>query len=193
LPKTIIANNRIRAKEVRIIDKEGKQLGVFTLKQALEKAQAVGLDLIQVTEKVNPPICKIIDFGKYSYRQNKKEKQQKHQHTGELKNIRLTLGISEHDIEVRKKAAEKFIKQGYKIRIEMRLRGREKAMMEFAKEKMKKLFTKLNEVVPMKIEKELQREPRGMTMIISKDEQKNIDLQKKDENEKSTNKKIQSN
>lgn len=163
-----LVNNRIRADEVRLIDETGKQLGVLSLEKALQTARERSLDLIQVTEKVEPPVCKIMDYGKYLYQLKKKEKSAKHHHVSELKGIRLTFRISEHDLETRAHQAEKFLKKGNKVRIEMKLRGREKAHQDFATEKIKKFLETLEKSTPIKIERELKRQPRGLTMIISK-------------------------
>jgi len=165
-------NERIRAKQVRLIGEEGEQLGVLDLEKALSLAKEKNLDLIQVTEKVDPPVCKIMDHGKFLYALKKKEQKAKHHHTGELKGIRLTFGISEHDMETRVKQAEKFLKKGDKIRIEMKLRGREKAHGDFAREKIQKFIEQVNQVIPTKVEKDLKRAPRGMVMIITKDKEK---------------------
>lgn len=161
-------NNQIRAKEVRLIDEVGKQLGVLTLEKALQMAREHGFDLIQVTEKLDPPVCKIMNYGKYLYHLKKKEKSAKHHTGGELKGIRLTFGISEHDLETRVKQAEKFLKKGDRIRIEMKLRGRQKALQGFAREKIKKFLETLEKSIPIKTERELKKQPRGLTMIISK-------------------------
>lgn len=161
-------NNQIRAKEVRLIDEVGKQLGVLTLEKALQMARERGFDLIQVTEKLDPPVCKIMNYGKYLYNLKKKEKSAKHHTGGELKGIRLTFGISEHDLETRVKQAEKFLKKGDRIRIEMKLRGRQKALQGFAREKIKKFLETLEKSIPIKTERELKKQPRGLTMIISK-------------------------
>lgn len=161
-------NERIRAKEVRLIGEEKEQLGVLSLEEALKIAREKNLDLIQVTEKVEPPVCKIMDHGKFLYFLKKKEQKAKHHHAGELKGIRLTFGISEHDLETRARQAEKFLKKGDKIRIEMKLRGREKAHGDIAKEKIQKFIEQINQAIPTKVEKELKRQPRGLTMIITK-------------------------
>lgn len=164
----VLVNNRIRAREVRLIDETGQQLGVLELNQAIEKAKEKGLDLIQVTEKVEPPVCKIMDYGKYLYALKKRERAAKHHKGGEMKGIRLTFNISDHDLETRAKQAEKFLKIGDKIRIEMKLRGREKAHQDFAREKIKKFLQGINNSVPIKVERELKRQARGLTMIVSK-------------------------
>ena len=105
----VLVNNFIRAKEVRVIDETGKQLGVMNIFSAIDLAKSKGLDLIQVTEKVEPPICKIANYGKYLYTQQKKEKKVKKPTGGELKEIRLTFNISPHDMETRAKQSQKFL------------------------------------------------------------------------------------
>lgn len=166
--KKPLANNRIRAPEVRLIDETGKQLGVVPLVKALQKAKERNLDLVQVTEKVDPPVCKIIDYGKYLYQLEKKERSIKKHRAGEIKGIRLSFNISEHDLEIKARQAEKFLKKGNIVRIEMKLRGREKTLQGFAKEKIKKFLAVLEKSLPIKIERELKMQPRGLTMIISK-------------------------
>lgn len=162
--KTYI-NHQIRAKEVRVVDSQGAQLGVMSLSQALLKAQEQGLDLVQITEKADPPVCKIINYGKYLYWENKKEKEHKKK-SGELKGIRLSFKMSEHDMQVKALLAKKFLEKGDKIKIEMKLRGREKALKSFAIEKIKKFIDQLNSLIPIKVEKEIKAEPRGLTAII---------------------------
>lgn len=140
----------------------------MTLKEALQITRERNLDLIQVTKRIEPPVCKIMDYGKYLYSLQKKEKQTKAKRTGQIKGIRLSFKISLHDMETRVHLAEKFLKKGNKVRVEMKLRGREKALPNFAKEKIGKFLEMLRESVPIKIERELKRAPRGFTIIISK-------------------------
>ncbi|MFC1789679.1 translation initiation factor IF-3 [Patescibacteria group bacterium] len=161
-------NNQIRASEVRVIDEDEKQLGVISLDEALRTARERNLDLIQISEKAVPPVCKIMEYGKYLYWQEKKEKGQAHHHGGEIKGIRLTYNISQHDLETRTRQAKKFLEKGDKVKIEMVLRGREKGLRDFATEKIKHFLELLEKQLPIKIEKELQRYPRGFTMIIAK-------------------------
>ncbi|MDI6591882.1 MAG: translation initiation factor IF-3, partial [Patescibacteria group bacterium] len=146
----------------------GKQLGIMDLEEALQIARERSLDLIQVTEKVEPPVCKIMDYGKYQYLLQKKERQAKIKRGGELKRIRLGFNISLHDMEIRAHQTEKFLKKGNKVKIEMRLRGREKILEEFAKEKINQFLEILEKLIPIKIERELKKEPGGFTMIILK-------------------------
>ena len=166
--KKPLVNNQIRAPQVRVIDETGKQLGIVNLEEALRLARECNLDLIQVTERVTPAVCKIGDFGKYLYREEKKEKAIKKHIGGEMKGIRLSYNISLHDLEIRAKQAEKFLKKGDKILVELRLRGREKGFSEFAKRKINQFLEILEKLIPIKIERELKREQRGLTIIISK-------------------------
>ncbi|MDD4990262.1 MAG: translation initiation factor IF-3 [Candidatus Pacebacteria bacterium] len=169
MQKRIWINNQIKAKEVRLIDSEGKMLGVFTLQEALVKAHEADLDLIEISEKTVPPICKIADYGKFSYQQGKKEKKMaKGQRAGEVKGVRLSFAISPHDMEIRAKAIEKFLKSGYKVRVEMTLRGRQKGLADFAKNKMLGFLEMLKATTPIKVERELKMEARGWVIIIAK-------------------------
>jgi len=163
-----LVNNQIRARQVRVIDETEKQLGVMDLEKALQMARERNLDLIQVTEKVEPPVCKIMDYGKYIYQKKKKEKPVSRA-AGEMKGIRLGFKISPHDMETKAALAEKFLKKGNKVRIELILRGREKALAEFSKEKLNQFFEILEKRIPTKIERDLKREARGFTLIISKE------------------------
>lgn len=168
MQKRIFINNQIRANEVRLIDETGKQLGIVPLLKALEQAKEKNLDLIQVTEKVEPPVCKFGDYGKYIYQLGKKERQIKKQTGGELKEIRLTFNISTHDMETRAKQASKFLLRGDRVRLTVRLRGREKAMGKFTQEKIEQFLEITRKFIPIKIERGVQMEPRGLSMIINK-------------------------
>lgn len=161
-----LINNQIRAKEIRLIDEDGKQMGVFPLEKALQMAQERNLDLIQITERVEPPVCKIMNYGKYIYWLRKKEKGTKK--SSEIKGIRLGFNISLHDLEMRANQAEKFLKKGDRVRIEMILRGREKGLTEFAKKKIRQFFETLEKKISIKVEGELKKGPKGFTMVITK-------------------------
>ena len=151
-----------------MIDEEGIQVGIVSLEEALSKARERSLDLIQVTEKVVPPVCRIGDYGKYLYREEKKGRATQKHKGGETKGIRLSFNISPHDLETRAHQAEKFLNKGNRVIIELRLRGREKALQGVAREKVDKFMEILKSSIPVKIERELKREFRGLTMIISK-------------------------
>lgn len=168
MTKRILINNQIRAREVRLIDETGKQLGVVPFEQAAQLAIDRKLDLIQVTEKVEPPVCRLGDYGKYLYHEEKKEKAMAKHRGGELKGVRLTFNISSHDMETRAQQALKFLNKGDVVRIELPLRGREKALQDFAREKVAKFLEILKALTPIKIERDLKREARGFSMIIGK-------------------------
>lgn len=149
-----------------MIDETGKQLGVFPVEEALKMAMERDLDLVEITEKVIPPICKIIDYGKYLYQLGKKERGQKtKQKRVEVKGIRIRPATAKHDLELRAEQAKGFLEEGNKVKIEMVLRGREKAHQDLAKEKIKKLIS----LIPIDtvIEQEA-KYPRGLMVIISK-------------------------
>ena len=167
--KKPLINNWIRASSVRLIDDTGKQVGVVPLQDALQMARERNLDLIQITEKVEPPVCKILDYGKYLYRLRKKEK--KVQKSTEIKGIRLRFNISSHDLETRARQAEKFLKKGDLVKVEMLLRGRERRLSGFAREKIDQFIKVLDEIIPIKIERELKRGGRGLIMIISREKE----------------------
>jgi translation initiation factor IF-3 len=143
-------------------------MGIMPFEEALQIAKERNLDLVQVTEKVDPPVCKITDYGKYLYSQEKKKRKAKGQKGGELKGIRLGFNISPHDLETRARQAEKFLKRGDKVRIEMILRGRERGLGDVAKAKVKQFLEMLEERIPIKIERGLERRGRHLRMIIVK-------------------------
>ena len=165
----VLINNFIKAKEVRVISETGEQLGIMNIFAAIDLAKGKGLDLIQVTEKVEPPVCRIGNHGKYLYSQQKKERKIK-AGTKEsiLKEVQVGFNTSPHDIEIKAGQAKRFLEEGDKVRVAMFLRGREKAMGDFAKKKVEFFAQKLGALIEIKIERELKRDPKGFTMIISK-------------------------
>jgi translation initiation factor IF-3 len=153
---------------VQVVDETGKNLGVLDTYKAIEIAQERGLDLVEIAPTAKPPVCKITDYGKYKYQQAKKEQQQKaKQKTIEVKGIRIGLSTSSHDLEYKAKQAGKFLGEGNKVRIEIRLRGREKAHQDLAREKLND-FLKLI-TTAYKIEEEPKRNPMGLTMTVAKE------------------------
>jgi len=166
LIKKPFINNQIRAIKVRLIDETEKQVGIVSLEEAIKMARERNLDLIQVTEKIDPPVCRIMEYGKYLYSLQKKEKGVKK--SSEIKGVRLGFNISLHDLEIKANLAENFLKKGDRVKIEMILRGREKRFSDLAKEKIKQFVEILGKKIPIKIEKELKKELRGFTMIVSK-------------------------
>ena len=162
-------NELIRALEVRVVDETGQQLGVMKTEQAVKLAKERGFDLIQVTEKVDPPVTRFGDYGKHLYQQEKKDRISKRQSQGgELKEARLTFNISAHDIETRARQSAKFLVKGDRVRISLRLRGRENALESHGREKMQQFLQAVRAITPVKIERELKKEPRGLSMVIAK-------------------------
>ena len=119
-------NERISASEVRVIGIDGKQLGVLNIKEALKAAENAGSDLVEISPEAKPPVCKIIDYGKLKYQEQKKKNQaKKKQKTIEVKEIKIRPGIEKHDYEVKMRARSKLILDGNKVKVTMRFRGRE--------------------------------------------------------------------
>lgn len=166
--KIIPVNNQIRAKEVRLVSDDGEHFGVIPTTEALKKAKERELDLVQVTDNVFPPVCKIIDYGKYSYEENKRKKQQIKSSKPQVKVVRLGFSISEHDMEIRMKAIEKFLEDGNFVRLVIPLRGRQKALQSVAKEKINQCLSFLSQKIEIKIEKEISNEPKGLTVTVVK-------------------------
>ena len=161
----IKANEYIRAGQVQVIDENGTNLGILETAKAIGIAKERGLDLVEVSSKTEPPICKIIDKGKYQYIQEKKEKKQKaKQKKIELKEIRFGIATSVHDLEIKVKQIEKFFKAGDKVKLEIRLRGRERAHGDLAREKMEKFLQMIT--MEYKKEDEVKKTPSGLSLTI---------------------------
>jgi len=124
--KELLTNRRIRAREVRLIGEDGEQLGVVPLQKALQLAYERGLDLVQVASTMTPPVCRLLDYGKYKYEQTKKERKAKRgQRVGLLREVRLRPKIEEHDLQAKIKTTKKLLEEGNKVRLLLRFRGRE--------------------------------------------------------------------
>lgn len=123
-PKGLRRNDRIRAAEVRVIGPEGTNIGVMPPKKALELAQKVGLDLIEVSPAARPPVCRILDFGKFLYEESKKQKETKQTST-KLKEVKFRVSIGQHDFETKLRRAENFLHHGNKVKLTLQFRGRE--------------------------------------------------------------------
>ncbi|MBU1177644.1 translation initiation factor IF-3 [Patescibacteria group bacterium] len=161
-------NQWIRVPQVRVIREDGEQLGVLPTNQALAKAEEAGLDLVEISPNAKPPVCKIMDHGKFKYQKEKKEqKQKKKQKKVEVKGVRISLRISKNDLEFKAKQADKFFKEGNKVRVELIMRGRENAHRDLAKEKLKE-FIKIMEYKSI-VEQEPKKERLGLAMIIAED------------------------
>ena len=159
-------NEEIRAKELRVIDDAGNQLGIMSRQEALDLSEEKKLDLVCIAPKAEPPVCKILDYGKYKYDQQKKEKEaKKKQHTTQVKEIRLSTFIEDHDIMVKAKTGAKFLKEGNKLKVSLRFRGRERDYVDRGMEVMEKFAEAVAEVGT--IEKKPKQEGRNLTMILN--------------------------
>jgi translation initiation factor IF-3 len=150
-----------------VIDETGKNLGIVEISKALEIAKEKGLDLIEIAPTANPPIAKIMDYGKFQYQEKKKSREKKSS-AGEMKNIRFNIGTSRHDLKVKAKKISEFLKEGCQVKIEMILRGQAKFLnRNFLKERIERILPFITE--NYKIAQELKNEVRGMSLIIEKE------------------------
>lgn len=163
--KKYIVNENIREKEVRVIDKDGNQLGVISTHEALKIAEDSELDLVLMSPNANPPVCKIMDLGKYIYEQSKKEKEaKKNQKIMNIKEIRCSLTIEDNDINIKAKNARKFLLAGDKVKITVRFKGREVQLGHLGKKILDKFVSILEDVCI--VEKAAKQEGRNMTIVI---------------------------
>ncbi len=166
IAKDVFINQEIRAKELRVIDENGEQLGIMNREEALDLSEERKLDLVCVAPKAEPPVCKIMDYGKYRYEQQKKEKEaKKKQHVTQVKEIRLSTFIEDHDIMVKAKTGTRFLKDGNKLKVSLRFRGREQGCSAIGQEVMQKFATAVEDVGA--IEKAPKLEGRNMTMVLA--------------------------
>lgn len=160
-------NGQIRAKEVQLIGDNGEKLGVLSLRDALEKAEEKKLDLVLVAPQGNPPVCKIMNYGKYKFEQAKKEKEaKKKQKVAEVKEIRITPNIEEHDFGFKAKNARKFIEDGNKLKITVRFKGREVNNSKLGEDVLNRFIENLADIA--NVEKRPKLEGRSMFIMLSK-------------------------
>lgn len=149
-----------------MVDSDGSQLGIMPLKQALDLAEQKNLDLVKIAPQAKPPVCKIIDYGKYRFEQSKREKEQrKNQRVVEIKEVRLSLNIDTHDFETKKNHAVRFISEGNKVKASIRFRGREMGHPELGQEIMSRFADAMSEVA--NVEKPPKLEGRTMLMFLA--------------------------
>ena len=159
-------NEQIRDKEVRVVGADGEQLGVMSAREAQKIADDAGLDLVKIAPKAKPPVCKVIDYGKYRYEQARKEKDaKKKQKTVELKEIRLSPNIEANDLKTKMNAAKKFLAKGNKVKITLRFRGREMAHMNSSKHILDDFAENLSDVAV--VEKAPKVEGRSIGMVLA--------------------------
>ena len=159
-------NGRIRATEIRLIGAEGENLGVVTPQRAMELAEQVGLDLVEISPNAEPPVCKIMDFGKYKYETQKREAEaRKKQKIIEIKEIKFRPGTDTHDYDVKMRNVMKFLEEGDKVKITLRFRGREMAHQELGIKLLDRVAEDIKDVA--KIENMPRLEGRQMVMMIA--------------------------
>ena len=159
-------NEQIRCKEVRVIGEEGQQLGVMALRDALNMAKDAGVDLVMVSPSANPPVCRIVDYGKFKYEQLRREKEaKKKQKTVEVKEVRLSPNIDVNDLNTNCNSARKFIEKGNKVKVSLRFRGREMAHIDSTKHILEDFAEKLGDIAV--IEKAPKMEGRSMMMFLT--------------------------
>lgn len=159
-------NDAIRAREVRLIDETGQNVGVVSKFDALARAEQAGLDLVEVSPDAEPPVCKILDFGKYKYQEQKKAAEaRKHQKIVEIKEIKMRPGIDDHDYDVKMRAIKRFFEEGDKVKVTLRFRGREMAHQQLGMAVLVRVKTDTEQIA--KVESEPRFEGRQMVMVLA--------------------------
>jgi translation initiation factor IF-3 len=162
-------NHQIKSPELRVIGADGANYGVITLSEALARAQEAQLDLIEISPDANPPVAKIMDYGKYLYAENKKQKQARSRaHAVEIKQVQVTIGTSDHDLGRKMKEASDWLKEGHRIKLDLFLKGREKYLdPKFLEARLLRALNLTTE--PYKIADPIKKGPKGISLIIEKD------------------------
>lgn len=159
-------NERIGVREVRVVGEDGEQLGVLQTREALAQARELGLDLVEVAPQSRPPVCRIMDYGKYKYEQSKKAKQaRKRQHQVVVKEIKMRPKIEAHDYDFKKKHIIEFLEHGDKVKVTLMFRGREMAHTDLGRQLLEQLASELTELA--KVEAPPKQEGRNMTMLLT--------------------------
>lgn len=162
----LFINEQIRDKEVRVIGENGEQLGIMSAKEAMQLAEEAGVDLVKIAPTAKPPVCKIVDYGKFRYEQARKEKEaKKKQRVIEIKEIRLSPNIDTNDLNTKVNAARKFLSKGDRVKITLRFRGREMAHMASSKHILDDFAEALSDISV--VEKAPKVEGRSMTMFLT--------------------------
>jgi translation initiation factor IF-3 len=159
-------NEEIRIPQVRLIDQDGEMQGVLTVREAMQRAFAVGLDLVEISPNADPPVCKILDFGKFKYEQQKKRNEaKKKQKVIEIKEIKVRPNIDENDYQVKMRAMKSFIEEGDKVKVTLRFRGREMAHQDIGVKVLERIRTEMDPT--SKVEQMPRLENRQMVMVLS--------------------------
>lgn len=159
-------NDRIRFPQIRVIDSDGSQLGILTPEEALRLAEEKELDLVLVSETASPPVCRIMDYGKYKFEQEKKAREaKKKQHTADVKEVKMRYKIDEHDYQVRVNQAQRFLKSGDKVKATITFRGREIQHSNLAEDLLNRMAKDLQEIA--ELQQAPKKEGRNMMMLLS--------------------------
>ncbi len=161
-------NHQIKAPELRVIGPEGENFGVMKTEEALRKAQELVTDLIEISPNAVPPVAKMMDYGKFQYAENKKQKASRAKsHTSEVKEVQIKIGTGEHDLELKASKVSEWLKEGHRIKIDLFLPGRAKYMdIKFLNERIERILKFV--VEPYKIADSAKKSPKGISMIIEK-------------------------
>jgi len=164
ISKDLRVNDRIRVSPIRLIGGDGQQLGVVPVEEALEQARLAGLDLVEVAPTANPPVCRLMDYGKFKYRQRKRDQQAKHRHAGEMKSIQLGPRTEEHDLDFKLRKAREFLDRGQRVQIYVRFRGAQMRHVELGEQLLQRCVEELADVA--KVEQPPKMEGRRMSMTV---------------------------
>ncbi len=172
----IRTNEDIKAPTVRLLSTDGSMLGIYTVREARDLAARENKDLVEIAPQANPPVCKIIDFGKFLYEQHKRDKEQKKKiHTAQLKEIRFKAQTDTHDFDFKTRHARDFLMHGDKVKASVMFRGREMQHMEFGEQLLKRFIEQLDDVA--KVDQPLKAEGRTMAVTLAPDKEKQRKLQ----------------
>ncbi len=169
ISKDLPINEKIRAREVRVIDENGEQVGVLGLMDAVRLARDRNLDLVEVAPNANPPVCRLLDYGKFKYEQTKKETEaRKNQRISTLKEVRLTPRTDDHDIDFKTRTIQRFLEGGDKVKVTVRFKGREMAHPHLGRQALDTIVEKLQGIAI--VERAPLQEGRSLSMILSRNE-----------------------
>jgi translation initiation factor IF-3 len=168
LKDIIYINHQIRAKELRVLTDDGENFGVISLQEALNKAEELGMDLIEISPNAVPPVAKIMDYGKFQYIQQKKDKEARAKsHTTETKSLQVKIGTGDKDLEIKAKKASEFLKDGHRVKIDLFLPGRSKYFnFQFLQERLDRILKLITE--DYKIADPAKKSPKGLTTVIER-------------------------
>ncbi|HEY4518198.1 MAG TPA: translation initiation factor IF-3 [Candidatus Paceibacterota bacterium] len=172
MSRSVRINHQIQAKELRVLLEDGSNLGVISREAALEQADKLGLDLVEISPTATPPVAKIIEAGKWQYQEQKKQKEAKAKtHVQETKQIQVKIGTGDHDLDLKAKMASKFLSEGHRVKIDLYLRGRAKYMdKNFLKERLDRVLKLITE--EFRIIDEIKPSPKGLTLVIERTKKK---------------------